>query len=457
MSVLPISAEKTINLNGIFSAIDFEGSRSIVVAVSGGSDSLALLYLLLDYRKSRPSFPEIVAVTIDHGLRPESRDEANYVAELCQKAGISHRILSWHGQKPDTGLSAKAREIRYKLLCDVARDAGAGIILTGHTLDDQVETFLMRSDRSVADSSERGQASMALATLLEREVWLVRPLLNMRREELRDYLRMLGVTWKDDPSNDSLKYERVRVRKSIQENDLDELQSKIKHKASKRLNLNAEVATALPSCVTVLGGIKAQINRENWYQQKPGVQELAVGVLLAIMGGQSFLPSATSCRKALKFIEEADTHSKLSIGRCIIETRPENTLLYREMRSIPTLTVEPGMSVIWDGRYRLTNAGKRSVIIDAYGVQGLAELKSRMDNVHGPSAQSSPAIVMNGVRHSPIFDDHGKLPEGLIIERYVGLFDNILVGYDQLLAQCVATMLKIPAYKRYPVNQINKN
>ncbi|MHC1547735.1 tRNA lysidine(34) synthetase TilS [Phyllobacterium sp. K27] len=456
MSVLPTSAETAIDLNGIFSAIAFDGFKSIVVAVSGGSDSLALLYLLLEYRKSRLSFPEIIAVTIDHELRPESGDEATYVGELCRKAGIAHRILPWHGRKPDTGLSAKAREVRYRLLCDAARDAGAGLILTGHTLDDQAETFLMRSGRSGVDSSDRGQAGMAPATLLERQVWLLRPLLSTRREELRDYLRMLGITWKDDPSNESFKYERVRIRNRIQGNDLSQLQNEINEKATKRLKLNAQVAMALPSCVTVFSGIKLEIDRKTWEQLTPEVRQLAIGVLLAVMGGQSFLPAAVSCKTALKFIEEAGKQSKLALGRCIIETRTDNIFLYREMRSIPATTVEPGMSLIWDGRYRVTNKGIRSLIIEACGSEGVERLKERPQEFHWPSVSSSPAAHING-QVSYFALDHGKLPDGVIIERHVGLFDNILVGYDQLLAQCVATMLKIPAYKHSPVNQINKN
>ncbi len=454
MSVPPTSAEKTIDLNGVFSAIDFEGSQSIVVAVSGGSDSLALLYLLLEYRNSKPLFPEIVAVTIDHALRPESRDEANFVGELCKRAGIAHHILHWHGQKPATGLSAKAREVRYRLLCDTARDCGAGIILTGHTFDDQAETFLMRSARSVVDGSDRGQAGMAPATLLERQVWLLRPLLNVRREKLRDYLRLHEITWRDDPSNESSKYERVRIRKSIEGNDLTQLRHEINEKALKRQQLNSEVAAALPDCASVVRGILLEINRKEWGQFKPDVQQLAIGVLLASMGGLSFLPPASSCKRALRFIEETGRQGKLALSRCIIEAKPEKILLYREMRSIPATHVEPGMSVVWDGRYRVINNGNSSLIIDACGKDGVERLKERSDAVHKPSTCSSPAIHADGQVNCLVFIDHGKLPEGLIIERHIGLFDNILVGYDELLAQSVAMILKIPGYKHSPVNQI---
>ncbi|EJM99355.1 tRNA lysidine(34) synthetase TilS [Phyllobacterium sp. YR531] len=457
MSVLPTSAEKSIDLNGIFSAIDFDGVQSIVVAVSGGSDSLALLYLLLEYRASRNSFPEILAVTIDHGLRRESRDEADYVGELCRQANINHRILQWQGEKPGTAVSAKAREARYKLLCDAARSVGAGMIFSGHTLDDQAETFIMRSARSKSGGSERGQAGMAPASLLERQVWLLRPLLNMRREELRSYLRRLGIAWRDDPSNESSKYERVRVRKTIMGNDLTPFCREIRERASDRVRINAEVAETLPGCVTITRGIVAEIDHRRWGLLKPEIQQLAVGVLLAVMGGQSFLPAATACKRALKFIEETTWHRKLSLGRCIIEMRSGKILIYREMRSIPAVNVEPGVSVVWDGRYRVANGSRQPLVIEACGARRLGQLKDRLKDVYGPSALSSPVIVVNGADCLQVFDDHGKLPEGVIIERHFGLFDNILVGYDELLAQCIAMMFKMQAYKRSPVNQINKN
>lgn len=459
MSVLPTSAE--LEPSSIFAAIDFGGLKSVIVAVSGGSDSLALLHLFHEFGAARSSFPEIIAVTIDHGLRPESKDEARYVGELCQHLGIAHRTVPWTGPKSETGLSAKAREMRYRLLCDAAREANAGMILTGHTCDDQIETFSMRAARATADGSERGLAGMAPATLLERQIWLVRPLLEISRERLREYLRGKGVVWRDDPSNDNIKYERVRVRQMLQAEDRERLKSKIADKTAKRLSLNSNAAAALLSSTSVFDGIRAEIARKEWDKVDKNVRRLSIGVLLATMGGQSFLPSTMACDKALDFMGRLDASGKIALSRCIIEIKAEKALIYREMRSIPTMTIDPGKMVIWDGRYRVSNGAEGPIEIGAAGTQGLHFLKDAEyggPNTHKASILSSPAIFADGkIICMPAFDDHGKLPKGVMITRHLGLFDNILVGYDELLAQSVAKIFKMQAYTCSPVNQINKN
>lgn len=370
MNVPPTNAEPGLDLAGIFNGIDFKGLKSVVVAVSGGSDSLALLHLLIDYRAGRTTFPEIIAVTIDHGLRRESADEAHFVARLCEKLGIAHRILSWDGPKPVTGLSAKARDVRYNLLCLAARDAAAEMVLTGHTLDDQIETFVMRSARTGEGGSERGLAGMALATLLDREIWLVRPLLDVSREQLRDYLRRRGIVWRDDPSNDNPKYERVRIRKALRNADRQEIACEIAEKANKRRLLSNMVAQFLPHCVTIYDGIRAEISRENWVLQEQDAQHLAIAVLMATIGGQSFLPPAENCDKAVQYICSQHSSGRITMNRCVLQLKNDKALIYREMRSLQEVNVDPGTIAIWDGRYRISNHTNRSIKVTATGARG---------------------------------------------------------------------------------------
>jgi len=456
MNVQPTSAETGLDPAGIFDAIDFKGLKSVIVAVSGGSDSLALLYLLVAFQASRPSFPEIIAVTIDHGLRPEAADEARYVAGLCKEAGISHRILNWTGPKPDNGISAKARDARYSLLCEAARNAGADIILTGHTLDDQIETFVMRSARALEGGSERGLAGMAPATLLDREIWLVRPVLETSRETLRDYLRAKAIAWCDDPSNDDPKYERVRIRNALQNDDRENIRSEIVEKIAKRRSLNAKTAEVLPNCVTIYDGIRAEISQDNWARQDVEVQNLAIGVVLATMGGLSFLPSAEACDKALQHLFADDPSGRVTIGRCVLQLKRDKALVYREMRSLPEILIEPEETAIWDGRYRIGNHGDQPLKIVAGGAEGLRFLEENGNsNFHRASTLSSPALLLDGkVIGMPAGSDHAKLPEGITVERHLALFDHILSGYDESLAQSIAEIFQVQAY---PVNQINKN
>src|SRR4051794_40595803 len=152
---------------------DWTSAPAIVLAVSGGPDSIALMWLAARWRRALKRGPRLIAVTVDHGLRPEAAREAREVRRLAKTLDLPHRTLRWRGVKPQTGVPAAARAARYRLLAEAARASGATHILTAHTRDDQAETLLMRMLRG---SGISGLAAMARQS--EREgVWLARPLL----------------------------------------------------------------------------------------------------------------------------------------------------------------------------------------------------------------------------------------------------------------------------------------
>lgn len=188
----------------------FHKPTRLLVAVSGGGDSIGLLIALDEALKSgRLSGFSLFACTIDHGLRADSADEARWVGALCAGRGISHLTRSWSGPRPQRGLQAAAREARYALLVEAACDVGAAAIVTAHNSDDQRETVAMRGSRR---NDGAGLAGMAPATLVQNAVWLLRPLLGVPREDIRAFLRCRGQGWLDDPSNVNRAFERVRVR-----------------------------------------------------------------------------------------------------------------------------------------------------------------------------------------------------------------------------------------------------
>ena len=126
---------------------DLKESPAVVLAVSGGPDSTALMVLAARWRDTLKKPPKLLAVTVDHGLRQEAKAEAAAVARLARKLKIAHRTLRWTGKKPKTGLQQAARLARYRLLGEAVRKARATHILTAHTRDDQAETVLIRLSR----------------------------------------------------------------------------------------------------------------------------------------------------------------------------------------------------------------------------------------------------------------------------------------------------------------------
>lgn len=182
-----------------------ETLSGLVLAVSGGPDSLALMRLAADWPAPRP---KIFVATVDHGLRPDSAEEAKKVGEWAGALGLPHATLPWRGDKPTRAIQEKAREARYALLFAHAQERGAEAVATAHHADDQWETVLFRLARG---SGIGGLAGMARDQNFPRGR-IVRPLLALPKQALIDHCRALGQEFFDDPSNASPAYARTRLR-----------------------------------------------------------------------------------------------------------------------------------------------------------------------------------------------------------------------------------------------------
>jgi tRNA(Ile)-lysidine synthase len=207
----PVSAAEA---NALFAGL--ASAHSLLLAVSGGPDSTALLVLAARWRAALRRGPQLVAVTIDHALRAESAREARAVKQLASRLGIRHRTMRWTGDKPATGLQEAARAARYRLLAVAARAAGAGHVLTAHTLDDQAETVLLRMARG---SGMTGLAAMARESILiepdrpaAAPLLLLRPLLDVPKARLIATLEAGRIPFCDDPSNVDPRFTRARLR-----------------------------------------------------------------------------------------------------------------------------------------------------------------------------------------------------------------------------------------------------
>jgi tRNA(Ile)-lysidine synthase len=199
----PISAQDAKRLFA-----DWKAAPAIVLAVSGGPDSIALMWLAARWRRALARGPRLLAVTVDHGLRAEAVAEARDVKRQARILDLPHRTLRWTGAKPRTGLPAAAREARYRLLAQAARAHGATHVLTAHTRDDQAETLLMRMLRG---SGIAGLAAMARES--EREgVVLARPFLSVSKSQLIATLKKAKIDFADDPTNHDLNFTRPRIR-----------------------------------------------------------------------------------------------------------------------------------------------------------------------------------------------------------------------------------------------------
>ena len=331
----------------LFSDIRLAGRPAVVAAVSGGGDSLALLFLLRDFLKSLPEAPTLLAVTVDHGLRPDSAAEARAVGELAAAHGIAHRTLRWEGAKPASGVSAAAREARLALLAQAAREAGTDLVLTAHTADDQAETLAMRLQRGRG----RGAAGIAPATLYEESVWLVRPLLQTRRAALRAYLGSRGIGWFEDPSNRDPRFERARVRGSLDESRIQALLAEAREAQALREEAGRSAARLIRGCAERPAPGLLRFSLAAASDAEAGLY--ALRILLAAAGGTPHLPDEARSAALLRHI--VDARSRISLSRAVVTRKRDWLYLHREARNLPEIPLSGEQ--VWDGRYRIVAKG----------------------------------------------------------------------------------------------------
>jgi tRNA(Ile)-lysidine synthase len=343
-----LAADLTSGLDGIFRG--YMGLTRVAVAVSGGSDSMALLRLVADWRGKQSAPREVVALTVDHGLRVESKSEALQVTRWCAPLGVPHHVLNWQGEKPETGVQAKARVARYDLMTDWCRENDFPALMTAHTADDQAETVTMRQERTDSDRS--------LAGIWPENEWrgvkLIRPLLDERRESLRSYLRGLRQEWLDDPSNENEVFERVRVRKAMDERDVGGLAAVALDAQARVLVQDGLVKAWLGLHLQVDEFAVVRLPRGSFLRENPDVQTDILSWVIAAAGGGD-RPERSAVAAVRDWIIQGH-ESRRSVGGAIVSARRMAIEVMREpgrLRDRPVAVPESGR-VLFDGRFEVT-------------------------------------------------------------------------------------------------------
>ncbi len=310
----------------------YEARPSVwAVGVSGGADSLALVYLLKNW--SDENKIRVVALTVNHQLRPEAGAEAEYVALLMKKIGVEHHILSWEGKKPEKGIEEAAREARYGLLREWCLKNDVPVLLVAHNQRDQAETFLMRL--------QRGSGVDGLAAMRERTerngIDLLRPLLNVAPEELRAYLREHGVQWVEDPSNRDDDYLRVRIRKLLpllEDNagiTVDRLAATADRMARVRDYLESETERFIQTDVSFWEDCGCVFSPSVWLKLHQELRLRVLTFLLKKIGGNVYPPRMEESERLEAVLLSGDFKSR-TLGGCEIINFGHRIWIVREMR-----------------------------------------------------------------------------------------------------------------------------
>ena len=330
------------------------------VAVSGGSDSVALLRVLA--AGAREAGVVIEAATIDHGLRVEAAAEAEFVKSLCERLDIHHETLRWEGWDGQGNLQAAAREARYRLLADWARRRGIDIVALGHTRDDQAETFLMQLARG---AGLKGLTAIG-RDLHHGEITFIRPALSYSREVLRDILRRLGQDWCDDPSNDDLRFDRVKARRALVALgdlgiDSRTIQRVTGHLLSADTAINGYMREKIETSVYAQSG-DVVIDRAAFQLAGSEVLLRVLAEATLWVGGGDYPPRGQALRRLLGGIVLAQVRT---LNGCLVTSGPDTIRVSREYNAVKDMAVPLGE--IWDRRWSVTGPARPGLEVRALG------------------------------------------------------------------------------------------
>lgn len=362
----------------------------VVVAVSGGSDSLALFHITADW--ARFAGVGVRAVTIDHGLRPESASEAAGVAEACAQLGVRHDILRWDGWDGQGNLSEAARHARYRLLAESLVDVENSVILLGHTRDDVAETFLMRLARG---SGVDGLAQMQ-DDFTRHGVRFLRPMLPLARADLRDWLSGRSISWFDDPSNEDPRFDRARARKALETlADLGLTTERLADTATRMGHARHALEVASQRAAAGTAWIEAGdvvFDRARLASLEREIADRLMAHALMWVSGAAHRPRLAALTTL--FEAEIEVRARTTLSGCLITYTPDRIRVSREFNAVKDHQV--GSERLWDNRWRMFGPHRGGFVIRALGEAGLRQCPDwRATGCARETLVSGPALFDN--------------------------------------------------------------
>jgi len=329
--------------------LDRGGAAPVAVALSGGGDSLALLRVAAEWAK--PHGRQVLALTVDHCLNPESAAWTAAAGEAARRLGAKWRALIWEGDKPARGLPAAARAARHRLIAEAARAAGAKAVLFGHTADDVREAALMRTE----DAPGLGQLrewSPSPVWAEGRGLFLLRPLLQASRAELRDYLRDLGETWLEDPANADPRFARSRARAALSAGKLPAPRAGAPFAAKQE-----EALARLAKFATVTGDGRIIIAREYLRETPAAAVRRFTAAALLCASGSDRPPRLQPLERLIGQLQSEAPFTATLAGARVVASAISATFAResgeRARGGLARRALESPEAQVWDGRFEI--------------------------------------------------------------------------------------------------------
>jgi tRNA(Ile)-lysidine synthase len=337
----------------------FEPKPKLAIAFSGGADSTAMVLLAARWAKRRGG--EVLAVTVDHGLRPGSAAEAKLAQSRIKALGIDSTILRWKNSQPNSGIQNAARMARYALMSGWCRRKGILHLLLAHHQEDQAETMLHRLGRQTGADGLAGMARIRETA----DVRLLRPCLNISRNRLRAVVEAQGIEWVEDPSNQDPAYARVRLRNLLPALEVEQISPVALGGTALRL---AEVRQSMETQTALVLARTAEMSSLGYVRLNSAAiidteREIARRILerlLGTVGGNVYPARRHAADNLLDDIRRKGRFRARTLAGCRIIQNKDDVLIVREVARCPIQNVIPGVWMDWDNRYRIliSAAGK---------------------------------------------------------------------------------------------------
>ncbi|WP_085907203.1 tRNA lysidine(34) synthetase TilS [Kiloniella majae] len=350
----------------------------IGVAVSGGADSMALCLLLRNWVKTKGG--ELFAVTVDHGLRPESGIEAQWVHARLVAEGIQHDVLtrSLSDEEQEKGSSqVRARKARRDLVAGWCKEKEIFFLALGHHLDDQIETFLMRL---VRQSKSDGLAGISMQRQ-DGAMTLIRPLLSFPKERLIETLKYCGWGWIEEPSNQRADYLRNRIRHQLPSLERQGLRKssleRITHSLGRiRRSLQKKTDAFIDQRVRLnpVGYVEIDFRESEKFQIE--IFQRVLQRTLLTVGGGNYSPKTNKLDRLVQSLIGTEP-VKATLAGCEIIKKDDVLFVVRENRLVPKLSLTPGQEYLWDNRFFVQvndEMESDSLILQTLGERGWQDL-----------------------------------------------------------------------------------
>lgn len=377
MPFLPVSQAEFTQAMDAFAS--FENKPTLAIALSGGIDSMALALLARQWVKERGG--RLAALTVDHGLRTESKNEAMRVQMYCRKLNIEHHTLTWHPTaKPASGVQASARDARYRLLAQWCKAHDALHLLTAHHQDDQAETLFFRLGRG---SGLDGLACMS-AISFKQGVRILRPLLEFPKARLEATLQAVNQPWVEDPTNSKQDYTRNYLRQQLRQTGNAEAFCQQASNLAKRLgvirnHMENQLASCLTQAVSIYPEGYGTIHMPSFAQLPAEYGIKALSALLATVGGHEYHLRSEQIQRLYDQIAQGHISRRRTLGGLQIVWKEKSGQFYvfREANALGQAVSLPlHTPVLWDGRFILKHAHTTPLTGQALGVGGSAMVKN---------------------------------------------------------------------------------